>query len=68
MNSEKVTDALAAAGYTTSSVGLGVGTWFSHNWLAILSGVGIALTILFQYRQDQRQKRRLELLKPDEND
>ncbi len=59
----KLTDVLTAAGYTTSTFGLGVGTWFAHNWLAALSAAGILITIWFQYRQDRRQKRRLELLK-----
>ena len=56
-----VTDALTAAGWTASSVGLGIGTWFTQNWLAALSGLGIVITIYFQYRRDRRQERRLKL-------
>lgn len=62
----KVTDALTAAGYTTSSFGLGVGAWLANNWLAALSAAGICLTIFFQWRQDRRQERRLEMMKDDD--
>ena len=62
----KVPDALTAAGYTTSSVGLGVGAWFAQNWLAALSALGICCTIYFQFRHHRRQERRLELLERDD--
>ena len=68
MISDKVTDAIAAGGCVGGSVGIGVGIWMTHNWLAILSAVAIVLTVFFKYRQDKRQRRRLELLENDEND
>ena len=57
---EKATDLLAAAGYTTGTVGMGVGTWMAANWLALLSAASILLTIVLQLRQDRRAQRLLE--------
>ena len=63
----KIPDGLTAAGYSASSVGLGVGAWFAQNWLAALSAVGICCTIYFQYKRHRRQERRLELQERDDD-
>ena len=63
----KLPDGLTAMGYTTSTFGLGVGTWFAHNWLAALSALGICCTIYFQFRHHRRQERRLELLEKEDD-
>ncbi len=63
MQSDKITDIIEAAGYSTGVAGIGISTWFAHSWLMVLSGVGIVITIWFGYRNDQRQKEKLQILR-----
>lgn len=68
MQSDKMTDLVSAAGYSTGVAGLGISTWFAHSWLMVLSGLGIVITIWLGYRNDKRQKEKLQILRDRADD
>ena len=58
----RMTDTLASAGYAAGAAGVGIGGWMQTHWLQVLSGIGVLLTVYFQYAQHKREQRRLEIL------
>ena len=59
--SPKVSD-IIVSGYALGSTGLGVGLWLLENWLAILSAVGIIVTMALHIREAKLQTKQHRMI------
>jgi hypothetical protein len=57
---------LPTASFTAGAAGMGIGAWAGNNWLSILSGVAVLVTIWMQIRRDRREARAAERAESDD--